>query len=79
MNGPVEVFGLEGLMVTEKAKEVVEQAGYEVILNRMPHAKLLYLRGQLGVSYLPIARLNNRTLQGMREIRDYFAAHPNGE
>ena len=70
---PVEVVGLDGLAVTRKAREIVEEAGFQVVQRNLSVSDLLYLQPSLGITRLPAVRSETKTLQGMREIRDYFS------
>lgn len=69
----VEVIGLEGLSVTEKARELVERAGFRVTLKSMSESDLLYLKATIGADRLPVARTEDQMFQGMRQIRAQFA------
>ncbi len=70
----VELVGLEGMTVTEKARQVVEKAGYQVKVRTVPAAELAYLKMQLGASRLPIVRTETEMFEGMSEIRSHFPA-----
>jgi hypothetical protein len=69
---PAEVVGLKGLSVTLKAREIVEKAGFYVIMRNLSPSDLLYLKPSLGITRLPAVRFETGTFQGMNEIRAHF-------
>lgn len=71
-NSPkVQIVGLEGLSVTDKAREVVERAGFEAVVRTVSTSDLAYV-SSFGATRLPAAIVDERTFQGMTEIRAHF-------
>lgn len=69
----VEVLGLEGLSVTQCAKKMAQQAGYQVRVTVIHRSDLPGIRAALGITRLPAARSSEFTVQGMRAIRSFFS------
>jgi hypothetical protein len=68
----VQVVGLEGWSVTEKAREVVEQAGYKPEVRTVSLSDLAFVKAEFGAGRLPLVKTGNQTLEGMAQIRAHF-------
>lgn len=73
-NGSVaEVIGLDGLLVTKHAIKLVKAAGYSLRVTYLLKSDLPYIHYQYGNIRLPAVRLHDRTLQGMKQIREFLS------
>jgi len=71
--GRVELLGLEGMTVTDRARKVLERAGCQVCVRMLQSFDLIHLKAGFGVDRLPVVRTEAHTFQGMNEIRRTFA------
>jgi hypothetical protein len=68
----VQVIGLEGWSVTERAREVVERAGYKPEVRTVSLSDLASVKAEFGGGRLPLVRTGSQTLEGMAQIRAHF-------